>query len=38
MFSNYAIVRASHLVPVDIYLPGCPPREMLLDSILKLPT
>jgi len=24
-------------VPVDIYLPGCPPRpEMLLDSILKL--
>src|SRR6266404_5863105 len=26
-----------HIVPVDIYLPGCPPRpEMLLDSILKL--
>jgi len=24
-------------VPVDIYLPGCPPRpEMLLDSIVKL--
>jgi hypothetical protein len=26
-----------HIVPVDIYLPGCPPRpEMLLDAILKL--
>jgi NADH-quinone oxidoreductase subunit B len=26
-----------HIVPVDIYLPGCPPRpEMLLDSIVKL--
>jgi NADH-quinone oxidoreductase subunit B len=38
MFNNYAIVQGvDHLVPVDIYLPGCPPRpEMLLDSILKL--
>jgi NADH-quinone oxidoreductase subunit B len=28
-----------HIVPVDIYLPGCPPRpEMLLDAILKLHT
>jgi NADH-quinone oxidoreductase subunit B len=26
-----------HIVPVDIYLPGCPPRpEMLLDAIVKL--
>jgi NADH-quinone oxidoreductase subunit B len=25
------------VVPVDIYLPGCPPRpEMLLNAILKL--
>ncbi|PRX99913.1 NuoB/complex I 20 kDa subunit family protein [Allonocardiopsis opalescens] len=38
MFNNYAIVQGvDHVVPVDIYLPGCPPRpEMLLDSIVKL--
>jgi len=38
MFNNYAIVQGvDHIVPVDIYLPGCPPRpEMLLDSIVKL--
>jgi NADH-quinone oxidoreductase subunit B len=38
MFNNYAIIQGvDHIVPVDIYLPGCPPRpEMLLDSILKL--
>ncbi len=38
MFNNYAIVQGvDHVVPVDMYLPGCPPRpEMLIDSILKL--
>jgi NADH-quinone oxidoreductase subunit B len=38
MFNNYAVVQGvDHVVPVDIYLPGCPPRpEMLLDAILKL--
>ena len=38
MFNNYAIVQGvDHVVPVDIYLPGCPPRpEMLLDAIIKL--
>jgi NADH-quinone oxidoreductase subunit B len=38
MFNNYAIVQGvDHIVPVDIYLPGCPPRpEMLLDAIVKL--
>ena len=38
MFNNYAIVQGvDHVIPVDIYLPGCPPRpEMLLDAILKL--
>jgi len=38
MFNNYAIVQGvDHIVPVDIYLPGCPPRpEALMDAILKL--
>ncbi len=38
MFNNYAIVQGvDHVVPVDMYVPGCPPRpELLLDGILKL--
>ncbi len=38
MFNNYAVVQGvDHVVPVDIYLPGCPPRpEMLQDAIIKL--
>lgn len=38
MFNNYAIVQGvDHVVPVDMYLPGCPPRpEMLIDAVYKL--
>jgi NADH-quinone oxidoreductase subunit B len=38
MFNNYAIVQGvDHVVPVDMYLPGCPPRpEMLLNAIIEL--
>lgn len=38
MFNNYAVVQGGdHIVPVDMYVPGCPPRpEMLVDGIFKL--
>ena len=38
MFNTYAVVQGvDHIVPVDVYLPGCPPRpEMLIDAIVKL--
>ena len=38
VFNNYAIVQgADHVVPVDVYIPGCPPRpDQLIDAIFKL--
>ena len=38
VFNNYAIIQGvDRIVPVDMYVPGCPPRpEALLDGILKL--
>lgn len=38
MFNNYAIVQGGdHIVPVDVYVPGCPPRpDMLIDGMFKL--
>jgi NADH-quinone oxidoreductase subunit B len=38
MFNNYGVVQGvDTLVPVDIYVPGCPPRpEMLMYGILRL--
>ncbi|MFV0462638.1 MAG: NuoB/complex I 20 kDa subunit family protein [Nostocoides sp.] len=38
MFNNYAVVQGvDHVIPVDVYLPGCPPRpEMLINAVLTL--
>jgi NADH-quinone oxidoreductase subunit B len=37
VFNNYAIVPADKFMPVDMHIPGCPPRpEALVYGILKL--
>jgi NADH-quinone oxidoreductase subunit B len=37
VYNNYALIPADKFLPVDVYVPGCPPRpEALVYGILKL--
>jgi NADH-quinone oxidoreductase subunit B len=37
VFNNYAIVPADKFMPVDVHVPGCPPRpEALMHGVLKV--
>lgn len=37
VFNNYALVPVNQVIPVDVYVPGCPPRpEQLIHAIMQL--
>ena len=37
VFSNYALVPVNQVIPVDVYVPGCPPRpEQLIYAVTML--
>jgi NADH-quinone oxidoreductase subunit B len=37
VFNNYALIPVNQVIPVDVYVPGCPPRpEQLIYAIMRL--
>jgi NADH-quinone oxidoreductase subunit B len=37
VFNNYALVPSDKFMPIDVHVPGCPPRpEALMHGILRL--
>src|SRR5918996_2122532 len=37
VFNNYALIPVNQVIPVDVYVPGCPPRpEQLIHALMML--
>jgi len=37
VFNNYALVPVNQVIPIDVFVPGCPPRpEQLIYALMKL--